>query len=465
METRELRRMASSKKWWGLGSGRSQNFPARFMSVIVSALWMLTTLPLGATDRPPNVVLIISDDQGWADHGFMGHPVIRTPHLDRLASESMVFTRVYVPTSLCRPSLASMVTGLYPHQHKITGNDPKGKVRDPENRARMVNIFNRSKTVPFFLGEKGYLSHQSGKWWEGGYKSGGFTHGMTHGDPTRGGRHGDEGLKIGRETMQPIYDFVEKAGDTPFFLWYAPFMPHRPHNPPERLLNKYLAPNRPIAISRYYAMCEWFDETVGELLSYLDKKGLKENTLVLYVCDNGWIQAENPKPGIRTRAKLSPYDAGLRTPVIMRWPGKVKPGRDEKTLASSIDLAPTILKACGIEPPPDMPGIDLRDRAGLSGRKAIFGGLFTHTAVDIHSPGANLKYRWGIRGEWKLILPYTPNADLNLTSAPRAAWVKEHPELYQVVADPHEKEDLAAKHPGIVQALKQEINQWWAVPK
>ncbi len=434
------------------------------MLATVSLLWTLGAPPLGAAELPPNVVLIISDDQGWTDYGFMGHQVIQTPHLDRLASESMVYTRGYVPTSLCRPSLATIMTGLYPHQHGITGNDPKGEVRDADNRAQMVKIFRRSKTVAFLLGKKGYLSHQSGKWWEGQCMCGGFTHCMTHGDPTRGGRHGDEGLKIGRETMQPIYNFIEQAGDKPFFLWYAPFMPHTPHNPPERLLNKYIRSDRPLAISKYYAMCEWFDETVGALLGHLDKKGLKANTLVLYVGDNGWIQMEDPKAWHWGRAKLSPYDGGLRTPIMMRWPGKVNPGRDEKTLVSSIDLAATILKACGIQPSPDMPGIDLRNRTKLAGRKAIFGSLFAHTAVDIHNPVANLKYRWVIHQEWKLILPYTPNADVELKLGGQGVdWTKDHAELYQVLADPHEKEELAAKHPEMVRALKWEINQWWSV--
>ena len=92
---------------------------------------------LGA-DQPPNIVSIISDDQAWTDYGFMGHAAIQTPHLDRLASESMVYTRGYVPASLCRPSLATMMTGLHPHQHGITGNDPPGNARDPANRAAMV---------------------------------------------------------------------------------------------------------------------------------------------------------------------------------------------------------------------------------------------------------------------------------------------------------------------------------------
>ncbi|MEE3052256.1 MAG: sulfatase-like hydrolase/transferase, partial [Planctomycetota bacterium] len=154
--------------------------------------------------RLPNILLIISDDQSWTDFGFMGHETIRTPSLDRLAAESVVFPRGYVPTSLCRPSLASMVSGLFPHQHKITGNDPPRGT----DRREMLRHIRRIPSLPRLLAKKGYLSHQSGKWWEGHYELGGFTHGMT-----TTGRHGGPGLTIGRKGLEPIFDFIDTAGD------------------------------------------------------------------------------------------------------------------------------------------------------------------------------------------------------------------------------------------------------------
>ena len=114
---------------------------------------------------------------------------------------------------------------------------------------------------------------------------------------TTKGRHGDSGLIIGRQTMKPIYDFIDKAGAKPFFVWYAPMMPHEPHNPPQRILKKYQADDRPEKLAKYYAMCEWFDETCGQLLDHLDKKKLRDNTLVIFVIDNGWIQATGTKRG------------------------------------------------------------------------------------------------------------------------------------------------------------------------
>ena len=188
-----------------------------------------------AGDPPPNVVMIVSDDHGWTDYGFMAHPVVRTPNLDALAAQSVVYTRAYTPMALCRPSLASIATGLYPHQHGITGNDPPGgsaTMRDPAARRAMVDLFARARTLPELLAERGYVSFQTGKWWEGNPVEHGFTRGMTHGDPARGGRPGDEGLKIGREGLQPIREFIDSTAGRPFFLWYAPMLPHDPHTPP-----------------------------------------------------------------------------------------------------------------------------------------------------------------------------------------------------------------------------------------
>ncbi len=413
---------------------------------------------------PPNIVLIISDDHHWADFGFMGHEVAQTPHLDALAEESMVYTRGYVPASVCRPSLATMSTGLFPHEHGITGNDPPGgraTMRNPAARSEMVEIFTENKTVTEYLTETGYVSHQSGKWWEGDPTHHGFTAGMTHGDVANGGRHGDEGLKIGREGLHPIAAFLEEAGDTPFFVWYAPFLPHTPHNPPERLLEKYQAPNRSERVAKYYAMVEWLDETVGELLALIEEQA--DNTLVLFVNDNGWIQAVGDQGMPDTRSKMSPYDAGLRTPIMLRWPGRIAPGRDTSTLAGSIDLAPTILAAAGLPVPAEMPGLNLLEPAQLDGRDQLLGALFAHTAVDAHDPIANLKYRYLIREDgWKLILPYLPNRDVTLMiNGAVAEWMRFEPELYNVLNDPHETRNLAAERPDMVETLRGELEKWW----
>jgi uncharacterized sulfatase len=402
--------------------------------------------PCAAADSaPPNVVLIIADDMGWTDYGFMGHPHVRTPRLDRLAGQGLAFRRGYATTSLCSPSLASILTGRYPHQHKITSNDPpllpgvdeRLARRDPRflaGRQEMIKAFDEMPTLPRLLAPKEYLSFQAGKWWGGSYQRGGFTHGMTHGDPARGGRHGDAGLAIGRQGIKPITLFIElaRARKAPFFLWYAPMMPHQPHNPPDRLLAHYRGKAPTEEVAKYWAMCEWFDETCGELLDFLDAQNRSDNTLVIFLADNGWIQ--DPRAdGYAPRSKQSPYDGGLRTPILIRWPGKVAP-RTCDTPVGALDIAPTIVRAAGLELQPGMEGVDLLDEKAVSGRPAIFGEVFTHNAVQIHDPASSLRYRWAVEGDWKLIVPDRRNEPAGAV------------ELFDVAHDPGEARNLAAEH-------------------
>jgi uncharacterized sulfatase len=433
--------------------------PRWFMLLLVVAFPVLSAPPAAAA-RGPNVVLIIADDHGWTDYGFMGHPQVQTPSIDRLAAQGRTFRRGYVPSSLCSPSLASILTGLYAHQHGVTSNDPPlpaGKTgqaaeRDPGYRAQrqeVIAFFDKVPTLPRLLGGQGYVSFQTGKWWGGNYRHGGFTAGMTHGDPDRGGRHGDAGLAIGRETMKPVLDFIDAAArdNQPFFVWYAPMMPHSPHKPPARLLDKYRSKAPALEVAKYWAMIEWFDETCGELLGHLNTKGLAADTMVLYLADNGWIQdpeADRYAP----KSKQSPYDGGLRTPIILRWPGKVAPGMVDEPVIS-LDLAPTIVAAAGLKATPAMPGVDLLDESAVKGRKAIFGEIFTHNAVDIHRPASSLRYRWALAGEWKLIVPDSRNT-------PGGA-----AELYNVTSDPFETRNLAGVERQKVEQLKGLIDGWW----
>jgi arylsulfatase A-like enzyme len=423
---------------------------------------------MGGAARP-NVVFILGDDQAWSDYGFMGHPVIKTPHLDRLAGRSLVFDHGYVAAPLCRPSLASMVTGLYPFQHGVVGNDVDGT----NNRAALdVPVQKAFHTHPSFIRElvaAGYLAHQSGKWWEGSWRDGGFTHGMTHGDPERGGRHGDDGLRIGREGIEPITRFVDQAVEAkkPFLLWYAPFLPHTPHNPPERLLAKYRRDGVAADVAKYQAMCEWFDETCGELLGYLDRKGLAENTMVIFMCDNGWAAAStnagepNQKKwkGYALRSKSSPFENGIRTPILISWPGKVEPARSGD-LAHAIDLFPTIAAATGIKAPANLPGLNLLDPAARAARERVFGVTHATHNMTPGKPDDSLQYLWCVERDWKLIQRFH-GAD---TTKYRVLhdWDKTPVRLFRIREDPKETRDLAAEKPAEVERLKHLIETWRA---
>jgi uncharacterized sulfatase len=436
----------------------------------MTALLLLLSLvlPSQLSQPSPNVVLIISDDQAWTDYGFMGHPAIQTPNLDKLAKQSVVFRRGYVPTPLCRPSLTTLATGLYAHQSLITGNDPANTKENQTYAARsgkdirelLISNVDRNLTLPRSLARQGYLTFQSGKWWEGSYQRGGFTHGMTRGYPQKGGRHGDDGLTIGRKGLNPISEFMDLAiaSQKPFFLWYAPFLPHTPHNPPPRLLQKYQQDGRPKALASYYAMCEWLDETCGELLDQLKNKGVDENTLVIYVTDNGWIQ--HPNGGYAARSKRSPYEGGTRTPIMFRWPGKMKPG-ERSELCSSIDIVPTILAAAGVAVPANLPGLNLLPNLQQGTpveRNVIFGESFAHDMADIQDPRSSLLYRWVIQDQMKLLLTYDGR-----TGRMKYPPSDRSPQLFDLKADPREEVDISSKHPELIEELSTLIWDWYPV--
>ena len=427
----------------------------------------------------PNVVLILSDDQSWTDYSFMGHEVIETPSIDQLAAESLTYTRGYVTSPLCRPSLASIFSGLHTPVHGITGNDlrKKGESKKKWDRTEEEGAkkheeiyadFEKHDGLARLLTKAGYLTLQTGKWWEGNPQRHGFTHAMTHADPTRGGRHGDVGLKISRTGIKPIQNFLDEASKEkkPFFIWHAPFLPHTPHNPPKALFEKYLAKGESKFVARYYAMVEWFDQTCGELFQELEKRGVAENTIIIYVTDNGWIQSED-SGRYAPLSKQAPYEMGIRTPLMIKWPGKIAPKMDKETLVSSIDIAPTILKAVGVEVPAAMTGLDLRDTEALKKRDAVFGFEGNHDMFDVNDRTANMESRYLVKGGWKLLLHDQENYGL-----PYAGKSAAHPnnpegktELYMVTGDPHEKRNLAEENPEKVVELTKVLNSWWAPKK
>ena len=455
----------------------------RWIAAAVVALGTSGIVAAAGGDQPsrPNVVLIVADDQHWHDYGFMGHEHLRTPNLDRLARESLVFPRGYVTSSLCCPSLASIITGRYPHEHRIVGNDPPDTPGSPRQspqgtkafiagRERMNRHLDEWPTLPRLLAPAGYKSLQTGKWWQGDFSRGGFDEGMTKGE-----RHGDEGLAIGRGTMQPIYDFVGRCrtAGTPFFVWYAPMLPHDPHDPPQELVDHYSSKTDSVHVARYWGNVERFDRTVGDLLDHLDREGLSRDTLVVYVTDNGWIQDPQSKR-FAPRSKLSPYDGGLRTPIMFRRPGTIAP-RTSQALASTIDIAPTVLEACGVESPVGLPGVNLLDEVATAARTEVFGECYTHTIVDLDDPTTSLLWRWMVQDRWKLIVPAPPAPGKqfpawqgrHVDDASRENFERGEPELFDVIADPDERTNVAGEHPDVVARLRAELDRWWdpGVPK
>ena len=362
---------------------------------------------------------------------------------------------------LCRPALASIITGLHAHQHGVTGNDPALPVktansqigrRNPEFARyyeTIIQNFARQPNLVRDLTARGYRALQTGKWWEGDpIKTAGFTYAMTQGTG-KGDRHGGAGLEIGRDGIEPITRFIAESGEQPWLVWYAPMLPHDPHNPPAELLKKYLklAPNASTA--RYWANVEWFDRTCGELLTHLDQRGLLTNTIILYTADNGWI----PNPAVPNRfaprSKNTSYEGGIRTPIMVSWPGRVPAGRESRDLASNVDLWPTLAALLKTPTPSGLPGINLLDPAARARRQNIFGEQYAHNIANVDQPTQSLEARWIVSGEWKLIASQ-PNQKTVAT-----------PELYHLGPDPWETNNLAAAETNRLQELQTQLDAWW----
>ena len=204
-------------------------------------------------------------------------------------------------------------------------------------------------------------------------------------------------------------------------------------------------------------------------VDYLDREGLSENTLVVYVTDNGWIQRTDA-PKFAPRSKLSPYDGGLRTPIMLRQPGRIQPATSE-SLASSLDILPTVLAACGVPAPAELPGVNLLDADAVAARKQLFGECYTHTLLDLDDPAASLMWRWTVRQDgdhlWKLIEPVTAIAGRpfptwegrSVAAEDQARYERGEIELFDVAADPGETKNLAADHPALVSDLRASLKK------
>ena len=459
--------------------------PARFLTV-------LSLLLTGALEaRPPNVVYLIADDQTHRDFGFMGSADALTPHLDKLASQSARFVNGYVPTSLCSPSLAVLLTGRYPHEsglhynHPPPGNSAFNRMATAAEyeRVRSVafDLIRQQPTLPRLLGERGYRSFQTGKFWEGHFSNAGFSEGMTVFKPaphlnytgvTRSLRdgsqaahgNGDHGLAIGRESMRPIAEFLDRHDPAqPFLLWYAPYLPHQPHDSPQRYFDRHRQRGAAEHRIPYLASISQFDDTIGELMAMLDARGLTKDTLFVFVVDNGWTPGttrmkKNPQEFEHTHeSKYSPFEDGLRTPILIRWDGHTRAATHE-TLVSSVDLLPTVLEAIGQTAAAGaFSGRSLwsaAQGAAVLEERPVFGEIYPGDASGLGQPSRDIAYRWVRQGRLKLIVPNGKKAWGDYLSSPA---------LFDVVADPGEKTNLATKpeHADDVQTLRRLLDAWW----
>jgi len=211
-------------------------------------------------------------------------------------------------------------------------------------------------------------------------------------------------------------------------------------------------------------MCTWFDQTCGELLDHLETRDVLDDTLVVYVCDNGWApldrSAENPPgwwPDFAPRSKGSPFERGIRTPIMVSWPGRLAPGR-APDLASSLDLMPTILAACDVEVPSELPGLDLLDAEAREGRDALFGAAYSIHNMVPGEPGATLQYRWCVTREWKLLLRSSGVDTTRYRTVHE--WDRVPARLWNLDKDPHATRNVVLEYPDVAAELQARVDTW-----
>ncbi len=456
-----------------------RNLHSGFLGLLILVAWLIVSSEVRAA-TPPNIVYILADDQSFQDFGFMGNDKVLTPHIDALAEMSARFPNGYVPMSVCRPSLATFLTGLYPHQHGIHFNHPPPGLSEMrkmsaddyhQTRAVAEQLIRDVPTLPRILGRHGYVSFQAGKHWEGDFRNAGFTDGMTTARPAdrlgsiTGTReqangewvahgNGDAGLEIGRVTMEPVKDFIVENRQRPFFLWYAPFLPHTPFDAPQEYRDRYAGQDIEPHMLPYYAEIARFDDTVGELLKVLDENDLRRNTLVVFAVDNGFRPHKTRKETYNSRSKLSVHEDGLRTPILLSWPGMIEPANHEQ-IVQTIDLMPTALAAVGLEEEitPRMPGYNLLPAAkGLQDLpdRAAFGAIYPNDAEVLGDASRHARGVWIRDGHFKLILPGPGPKPLQAA-------------LYDLLEDPEEEQNLFGEAAFRQQQaqLTAQLKSWW----
>ncbi|MDX1284463.1 MAG: sulfatase, partial [Draconibacterium sp.] len=317
-------------------------------------IWILFVLVIASsckekskTEAPPNLVLIIADDLSWDDLGCYGHPTIRTPGIDKLAKDGMRFDNAFLTASSCSPSRASIITGKYPHQTDAEQlHWPL-----PAEQITFVELFK----------EHGYWTGQAGKWHLGEAIKDRFHKIMDV--PVGGFQLKVDGTMNTARNESGCEDWITLLNSRDkskpfFFLWLAAVDPHRdyktgiiqnPYKSHDVVLPPYFPDTKEVRtdFSLYYNEITRLDSFVGEFVSELEKQQLNDNTLVLFVSDNG-----RPFP----RDKTTLYDGGIKTPWIVKWPAKVKSKSVSKSLVSSVDIASTFLSLAGINDHDEMEG-------------------------------------------------------------------------------------------------------------
>lgn len=441
----------------------------RFQCCCFLATWLAWAPGLfqveAAAERRPNVVILITDDQGYGDLGVHGHPLVKTPHLDRLYAESVRLTDFHV-MPLCAPTRAMLMTG-----------------RNPLRDGVWATVLGRSilpagtPTVASYFAASGYATGMFGKWHLGDNaparpQDKGFQTTFYHGgggvgqtpDHWDNRYFNDTYFASGTPEKTSGYctdvwfdhamQFMKTNREKPFLAYLATNAPHSPYIAPPELLKKYQAiEGLDTASASFYAMIENIDQNVGRLMQFLKTESLEDNTIFIFMTDNGTAQgmaAPNPKyrynAGMRgTKGTL--YEGGHRVPCFIRWPGgglpNAKQGRDEPALACAADLLPTLASLCGVGLKTNAIAIDGID----------FSPILQHKTGASARPDRTLFIQFGQTDQ-----PPQRGRAAVLTNRWRMI---NNQELYEIRQDPAQKKNLAGSHQAEMKQLTAEYNRWF----
>ena len=203
------------------------------------------------------------------------------------------------------------------------------------------------------------------------------------------------------------------------------------------------------------------DQTVGELLNHLKENGLDENTIIVYTCDNRWIQSEDRK-GYASRSKRASHEGGIRTPIMFKYPKVIPPLIDTQNVVSNVDLVPTVLNLIGLDKG-RLPGINVLDDHQLTQRKVVFAEAYNHDIRNVEVPTETILYKIAVENKWKLMLPNPKMIEKEASTRTEeiAGYYSKEVQLFNLAEDPMELTNLAEQHPGEVKRLTEEIKDWW----
>lgn len=424
----------------------------------------------GAENSKPNVIFIMTDDQGSVDANCYGAKDLVTPGVDALAGRGVRFTQFYSAAPVCSPSRAGFLTGRYPWLAGMPNNAPAPPTEADDQLDTLTGEGLPAKeiTIADMFRAAGYATAHIGKWHLGsgaGHKP--LDHGFDYSFGFMGGcidnythffywagpsRH--DLWENNKRVRLPGHYFpdlmVEKAEafikthrDKPFFMYFAINMPHYPYQGDQKWIQYYRS--LPFPRRLYAAFVSTLDERVQQLMKFLEDSGLRDNTIIVYQSDNGHSVEERAhfgggSSGPYRGAKFSVFEGGIRLPAIISWPGHLPEGETRSQVVHSCDWLPTLAELCDVPPP----------KSELSGRSVV-SVIRSSVAPSPHDVLLwRLGNQWAVRqGPWKLLHNPNDGADKVKLSAADKQWF-----LANIDDDPGEKTNLAAQHPDIVERLK-----------